>query len=256
MTSVLARVAAASDARIREFAGLIPALARVPPGADRVDHFGQAVSLTGEECLRALENDNHEQFQALFPLYFTGCIAVAEQIRNERDRWPEDTLLSLYSEALMDLMAISGYALVFAQLRRDHRSWTFVRHVWSRYLQGTAGSSRKDALLALYDYTRHRFGVITPRSIIRSSWQQRMDRALAAAVPRRTVVHHQFIPDERPVHASPLIRALWPRMMMGSFYDGQDVFVSCYLRRGRPRPDSDHLYESIELARKHPEEAE
>lgn len=252
---ITTRLSAAWNARMREFASLIPALARVPPGTDRVDHFGQAVSLAGEECLRALIADDHAYFQALYPLYLAGCLAAAEQIARERERWSDDTFMALYGEALLDLMDISGYTLLFAELRRDHQSWVYVKKLWSKFLAGTDGERRREALLATYEYHRSLLGVITPRSIIRTSWQQRVDRVLET-VPRRQVVVRHVVPVERPIHPSPLVRAMTPRMMMGSHYKGEDIFVSCHLRRGRPRPERDDLHDAIVFARRNPEEDE
>lgn len=232
--------------RSLDFASLIAALALVPPGPDRVDYLGEAVSLTAEDCLRVLATGDHAIFKELFPRYFHGCLVVAEQIRRESSRWPLETFATLYTEALIDMMAISGYALVYAEIRRDHRSWILVKELWSRYLSGTDGATRASFLDTAYEHSRNLFQ-ITPRTLIRTGWQMRVDQSLRALPQKRSV--RRFGVDQWPNHPSPLIRAIRPGDF-GSHFKGQDIFVSCFLRREKPRRDDDQLHRSIAIARR------
>src|SRR6202034_445323 len=106
-------------------------------GRDIPDYLGQAVHRSGEACFEALAQNDPELFRQLFGPYFFGVFAVIERLRPQVADWSDiGTALTWMTEPLIDLIDLSGYALIFSEYHANQTLWDECRDIWNAYLDG------------------------------------------------------------------------------------------------------------------------
>lgn len=160
-------------------AAAIPELIKIEWTVDLPDSLGAATHAVGEECFEALRKNDHVRFRKLFAAYFVGIVENAERIRPQVIGWEPNSALTWYTEPIIDLMDISGYAYVFAELNGNPKLWATCTQIWSVYT-GT-GDEAKQWLTRLSLMTKHRQNLhqLSPRVILRSNRLIRLTRLLA-----------------------------------------------------------------------------
>ncbi|HEX5608952.1 MAG TPA: hypothetical protein VFX45_02530 [Solirubrobacterales bacterium] len=199
-------------------------LSLLPQNEDVPDNLGQAVTFTGEACFTALADGDYETFEQLFNAYLVGTLSIADRLRGEVVRWADDFGVTWSTEPVMDLMAISGYACVFGELRKDEKPWSICTRSWDAYLEGTTDrGERIRALAAIHSFHTNRLG-IGPRETSRGVWGQRV-RDLIEDPPNPERLDDEFA-DGEVDHESAVIRAF-----SRSFHRARptDVFMVRYV---------------------------
>jgi hypothetical protein len=220
----------------RAFARLILPLAGVATDERLPDLLGEAVTKTGEAALLAIVREEHDQLKELFRPYFIGCLAVAERMRTERAIDDATRHAVLFTEALVDLMSVSGYALLYAELTGTRTSWSEIETAWQKWIGenperlGMLVSSIALRTGGLYGYT--------PRYWHRSSWDQLVREDLHRRAREGADVRR---------HESALVRIGY---RSGLFADGAHIFSAAFLRAQTKAADLDFgrdpFYESYE----------
>ena len=178
-------------------------LSLLPQNEDVPDNLGQAVTFTGEACFGVLADGDYEAFKQLFDAYLVGTLSIAERLRGEVVRWADDFALTWSTEPVMDLMAISGYACVISELRRDDKPWSICTRAWNDYLEGSSDRrGRIRALAAIHSFHTNRIG-IGPRETSRGRWERRV-RGMIEDLPETG--HLDAFDDEEVDHESVLIQ--------------------------------------------------
>jgi hypothetical protein len=221
------------DYLLIEFAKLIPVLSEIPKIEGIPDYFGRAVHLAGEKSFEALYQNDPVSFEKIFPNYFLGTIRTFEILKEKTADWHTEQAASIFTDPIMDLVDLSGYAYVFSELHQNKDLWDFCKTIWDGYLHQLR-KERSEMFAGIINYKSYEFR-ITPRSIIRTQWKMQIDR-LFDSMPRVTrqldtlsvVPHFESIID----HPSLIVRIYggndeWRFM---SFYDGIDAFVEFYFR--------------------------
>ena len=130
--------------------------------------------------------------------------------------------------------AVSAFFL--SQVHPERATWPTVQRSWDAFLD--AHSSFDSWLAAMIKFSKSLFA-IQPRSMVRSRWHQRVDhvlRKLPTKEPRKLFSYREVD------HPSVLVQAIvFPDELMGSFYDGCDIFSACYLA-DRLDPKLDQLH--------------
>lgn len=203
------------------------------------DYFGQFLHSVGEELFDALLEGDEGLLKSTFPIYFSGCLTTFDNLRKELSNETNADLrtLRIASGPILDLLALSGYAKVFASVHGKGELWSYVQATWETYLNEAMDPPRTRRLAAL-------LGVIsTPltipmRGVLRTSWDMRAKRRIDD-IPSERYYHKEssFGASSTIVqHPDPLVR-----MFGGSDHNmisGQDVFIDLYLAE---RPDADDL---------------
>jgi hypothetical protein len=210
---------------IERLAAMIPYLALRDPRDDIPDYLGEAVHRAGEACFDALGANRATVFDRLYRPYFFGALSVSDRLRQQlADRHPVAAVPWL-TEPIVDLLSISGYALVYAELHGNPALWDTVRRIWDDFLARAEGATAAPVIAASIAYRENMLG-LGPREMLRT-WDQRTGATLSE-LPRGEP-QRQFGAGEIQ-HSSALIRTLGrssfsavPRMR------GLDVFVTRYL---------------------------
>lgn len=205
----------------------IPELMHIERTADLPDSLGAATHAVGEECFEALRKNDDVRFGKLFAAYFLGIYANSERIRPQVIGWEPNSALTWYTEPVIDLMDISGYAYVFAELNGNPKLWTTCTKVWAVYV-GTGDEATKMlnhyALIARHRKTLYQ---LSPRVILRSNRILRLMRLLAK-LPTQPSQHYYDSPTVE--HASAFIRKTARGIPdMPHYPEPMDIFVIKYL---------------------------
>jgi hypothetical protein len=126
----------------------------------------------------------------------------------------------------MDLIEISGYALIFSEYHDNPTLWSICRGLWDDYLGDDSAAPRLAFLAAVCGHHHHLFS-ISPRSVLRTEWEMVTTR-LFGELPREP--GHVGFSDGRVVHDSALIRRIAPSGLHAmAYFTPQDAFVVRYL---------------------------
>jgi hypothetical protein len=136
-------------------------------------------------------------------------------------------------DPLLDLMTVSGFAAVFAEL--DNKNfWKLVENCWNNYFSLFEDNNRRRQIIELLcAVTEPNWNMrITPRDVMRTRWQQMFQRVLHA---RGIFQERAFGDDRRNAvnHPSRLVRVFCRSEYLSSKPD--DVFLTMYIFR---RPES------------------
>jgi hypothetical protein len=190
------------------------------------DYAGQFLHFSGEAVLEALIGEDTDTLQDIFTRYFVGCLTQFSKMQsNDGPDWLVTQNLRIASAAVLDLMDVSGYALLLSELYEHKSLWTIVRSAWDRYL---ADSRKTAGLVALVNFVESGLGA-KPRDILRTRWQRRIEEKLAQ-LPRKPLTEDTWhmARGTEVVHPSRLVQAM-ASSIHSLDYDGIDIFVALYL---------------------------
>lgn len=227
------RISAAKERLVRSLAECLPELAAIPRSEELPDYFGQAYTILAEESYYAMAGGDEDLFAKVFPPFFAGCLSANERLIGQFSDLDGKTAAMWSTEPLADLLELSGHALIYSEL--DGKGyWSTVEGLWDRYFSGHPNPAA--VLGFLNDVVGKReqvFFGITPRGLVRTSWQQDLERRLR----ERGLVDDVFSFDpfhgkkDGDKHESKLIRVLTRDRHM--FQEPHDVFLAAY-STGRP----------------------
>lgn len=202
------------------------------------DYAGQFLHTTGEAIFEAMYEGNLDVFRSIFKTYFYGCLLQFDKLRpkDPSNDWRTKQDIKIAAAPILDMMDLSGYALLFGDYHKIPAFWEEVTGVWDEYLNEKQSPPRVTLIAAAVGLTEADFE-IPHRAVLRTTWHQKINHRLAD-VPRREIWRRNFFSsDTMVVHDSPLVR-IFGREPFGSFKDGIDIFIAMYLRK---RPDADGL---------------
>jgi hypothetical protein len=222
------RIEAVRDRLLIVLANSVPGIAALPPSKDIPDYLGQAYVMLADECYRSMAIGDEALFTKLFHPFFVVATAVQDRLRVQLKDYEPKTAVIYVTEPIEDLMAISGYALVYSEL--DSKTfWNLVKTSWDTYFNASPDSAAiVKSLFATITYRRSLFSIL-PRDLRRTAWTQDLmhrlrqrglaDDLLGVGMFRNT--------EETPNHPSAIIRVLARNSFM--FEKAADIFIACYL---------------------------
>lgn len=237
-----ARIAALREQFVKALARSSDELAKLPELKSWPDFFGHAYTVLSEECFTAMEAGKEELFRILFPAFFNLVLRANEKLRQKF--LGDNRNIRLSVDPLVDLMAMSGFAAVFAEL--DNKDfWKLAEQCWNNYFGLFKDEQRRRQIIELLCAVVEPDWRITPRSVMRTRWQQMFGRVLRA---RGIFRARAFWDDRRTAvnHPSLLVRVFCRSEDL--FTEAHDVFLTVYVFK---RPESagvqkPHDVESLE----------
>ena len=205
-------------------------LALIDRPEDYPDYAGQFLHTSGEVAFDALLENDTALFKNVFKPYLYGILLQFNKLRpttSDTD-WYAQQDFKIATAPLLDLMDISGYAKLMADYHDNVVLWETVTQAWNKYLEERE-QSPLPLLAGAVAFTEGDFGIIPHRSVLRTSWKQKIMNALRN-VPRREVYGIRAITSDTEIdHESVLVRIFAGEFQV-STYDGIDVFINFYLR--------------------------
>jgi hypothetical protein len=190
------------------------------------DYFGQAYSVMAEECFCAMLMADDGLLSKLFPPFFAVALQAFERLRQRFLSEPQNIRFS--TEPLSDLLALSGYALIFSELDGT-ACREIVEKCWGDYL----ASDREKAgeRIGLFCLAAGLTKGLAAREILRVRWKQALEHSLRKRnlLVDRMGDYLAGAPPGLQRHKSALIRAFVRGASL--FREPQHVFLSVFLLR-------------------------
>jgi hypothetical protein len=172
--------------------------------------------------------------QALFAPLLMGTLFLFERMKPSDPSfnvWTEQKL-QIAAAPVIDLLELSGFAKLLAELHGEEKLWAPVTTTWHALLSKSPHMLTWLAAITAGGLPRFQ---IPHRGLVRTSWSMRVQRELIQ-LPRRRFVERGsglFIREEVD-HPSPLVRYC----AKYEFHDGWEIFAAVYLSK---QPGSEKL---------------
>ena len=131
-----------------------------------------------------------------------------------------ETELHIASAVVLDIMDLSGYALLLAEYHQNSEIWKPVESVWRSYLDNSPERLKLLAGVVTLEHIRFQ---IPHRGLLRTNWSTQvheMLRQLPQGLPMG-----MYSSSHRVQHPSPLVRYV----ARDEWTDGLDVFIGEFL---------------------------
>lgn len=152
----------------------LPSLCKMPAGQKLPDIFGQTYHAICLACFNALRTGSSEAFSTLFPAYFQSAFLAHELLKPHLKGRDTNSALMLIIEPLVDLLELSGYGKIYAELLQKNELWTTIEGCWDNFIKTQANPSKVIEMLIATPEMRGYVPQTTPRDIFRTSWHQKM----------------------------------------------------------------------------------
>jgi len=194
------------------------------------DYFGQFVHTIGESLFEDILNQRLDEAKAVFPAYFLGSLALFDELKpptDEFDVWVEQRI-HVAAAPVLDVMELSGYSMLFAELRGKAEIWAVICAIWEGYIGSRPGVLKLlSAIVAAGEPQMQ----LPHRGLIRTNWAMRVQRELSKVPRRHAAIGRGTFSGisgrEIISHPSPLVRYAAKQQ----FLSGKDIFAALYLAK-------------------------
>jgi hypothetical protein len=201
------------------------------------DFSGKFLHRAGNKIIDFLTHDKPVFNGNLFHLYFYNSLMMFDQLRkgdSADPTWIVDSRMQIAVAPIIDLIDVSGYALLISDYCENKDIENSVQKVWDDYLN-TEKKARLEQLAAILTYSEGFFASLPYRSILRQKWFQQIHDYLQQNVkveqdwyqPRGALGYQE---RRKVSHSSPLIQAFLSRTM-GLSFEGDNIFIDRYLSK-------------------------
>jgi hypothetical protein len=198
------------------------------------DFAGQFLHAAGEALFTAMSEDDTTAVTLLWPNFFRSSLLQFNRIlaRASELDWRSEVAVKVAVAPVLDLMDLSGYAVLFSELYSDEGLSEQLLNQWADYLDAADGSapmSKSAFLAAAISLTDSGFEHVH-RSLIRTSWRQKVSAQLRRLErgPASGRGRGMFWDEPVAVHDSPVVRVYAANDFVS--YDGIDLFIEVCLR--------------------------
>ena len=219
----------------RKLAEVAPQLRSDPHDSTRPDLFGQGYKRLSDATFHAILEGHTDLARQLFPTFIAMAdrarIRLVDDLAGHRVR--DQAIFG--TEPLVDMMELSGLALLLTEVDSATGIWPEVRALWDHILSSPTGPALAEQLAAVLSVHANLFA-ITSGGIGRTDRQMALARLLASRGFGR---HDQMWGEpDAPEPESPIVAVFAPWDLGGIHEDLADLFIVEYLAR---RPDMQDL---------------
>ncbi|MBL8030895.1 MAG: hypothetical protein JNK33_01030 [Candidatus Doudnabacteria bacterium] len=226
---------------IDKLAQLIMPLSLLPKTElkDLPDYFGQAYTFGVQAAYNAAKENNAERLKDLFPSVFGGALTAYQKTREDVEGWAEQSKIVLSSEPIEDLLTLSGFIKIYAELHGNQDLWKVCKDTWDSYLESASDAKATIQLMvAMMSYRDTQYGLMMPKAALRMNWDMQLRAVLEEKGFNVDILSSSSFDDTQPTHESPLIRVLVKYSGTLSF-EARNVFFVTYLSKHSSATDLD-----------------
>ncbi len=204
----LAKVQAFRAEIVQLLARIVPDLCEAPAGTTLPDLLGQTRAWLAEELVSMMERKEEDGFGDLFIAYFNASNAVRRHFFESAQQPGKQDYIRVAMDAMLDLMDVSGLALLFSQLDGT-RFGEVVVHTWNGFFQ--LATDKPAMVRAWYAPlgSKLTLPIFSSSAMQRQHWNRRLAQAL---VDRGIDVDRHFAPswDRQQIqpHPSPIVDSI------------------------------------------------
>jgi hypothetical protein len=198
------------------------------------DFAGQFLHTVGEKLIASFISNDGEIVHESFSYFFTSSLMQYDQLRAKAnfEDWRDLTAIKIAVAPILDLMSLSGYGILLAELHENPNLSEDITRVWNEYLDRSksSGTDMLTLLESAISITDTAFE-LAHRSLIRTAWGLSVSNELRNIKKRRVRSRRQFSFGRSAVeHESPLVR-VFAQDEFGTFYNGIDVFIEMLIKK-------------------------
>lgn len=207
---------------------LLPLLSSRPRDASVPDFFGHAYVIVHAAAFEDLLEGRTDAFKSKFPKLFDAALTGFQRVQEALSSHDPRTLFVYSTEMLIDLLELSGYALLMDELDTSG-IWGTVKSTWDDWF--SKHPKPADAIKYLHTVIEGRDSIfaLMPRGGARAGRQMMMAQLLRE---RGIVeVEEDYFPgraETGPAHSSPIVRTFAP-WEFGIMEEAEDLFYVEYL---------------------------
>lgn len=184
---------------------------------DFPDHFGQIYFELAEACISALENNDENKLEKVFPMFLSlAFLAADSKFSDPSLEISEEFRLHLISTVINDMASVLGYAILYAEHFENEnlsRSAIAKFDAWTERAADMQLYFKRMLLLS----NSHNFSVMaSPRSLIRTNWKVSFEQRM-----RHDGFSDEFLMTGGRAHPSPIVREF-----MRSHADASHLFFA------------------------------
>jgi len=140
--------------------------------SDLPDHFGQIYFELAEECINALEQDNKEKLEKIFPMFLSLALLAADsKFPNPEFEVDDEFRLHLISTVINDLASVLGFAILYAAYFGNNDLAEGALSRFDAYVERAPDKQQYLKRMVLIS-NRHSFSYsASPRGMIRFNWK-------------------------------------------------------------------------------------
>jgi hypothetical protein len=97
------------------------------------DYFGHAYALLSDEAFVSLRTHDVARFSFIFPILFLAALKAVNRLSIDLAGQTVDTQVAFVPQPLIDLVALSGHALIYSELDQTGE-WRVVKDCWDKHL--------------------------------------------------------------------------------------------------------------------------
>ena len=225
---------------INELAELTPLLSTTPPTGGLPDSFGFAYTTLCDAMIEALADMDVTTFDLLYPVLVPSAFKAHDRVKTELAESSAENSVYFATDVVLDVMEISGYAYLWKFALGEEPFWNSVTRVWDDLLPRQRNPIHLIRLVVLGDNLHRERPVISPRSLIRSAWQDRL---------RQLLKDKGFAPQGLISNGLPRMIAIDPTaasyMRDWRTRNARDLMLSEYIL-SRPEAEGVHLPRGVE----------
>ena len=128
------RIMSIKDCVISMQAEIIAPLAQCQTDEKYPDYLGGAVTNVGVFCYKTLADADAESFKKYFKQYFEGVIAIYAKTLTKKNAICQNELSNII-KPMRELLILSGYAYIYAELYAKKTIWEICKKIWDDYLE-------------------------------------------------------------------------------------------------------------------------
>jgi hypothetical protein len=193
------------------------------------DYFGQAYHSIISACYAMLINHDVLGFDKTFKQLLFCSFTASEQLRKKLAGQEPEIYATFISEPLLDMLELSGYAIIYSELHQKADIWNTCKETWNNFLESKKESKKLiELLVAVYTH-KHQLHRIAPRDTLRFNWKRQLqDELRNAGMPAEPISYR----DEQTIkHSSTLIRAIGSAFFTERLIASQTFIVTYLLKR-------------------------
>ena len=189
------------------------------------DYPGVFLHSQGESLFEALLSNDETRIIELFPSYYFSSFYQFSKLlsRDFNELSKAENMAKVASAALIDLLELTGFAIVLLRFHRNTRLSDWIQRIWERHLSEPAKVSQLMATVNMYDSAHE----IPHRNEHRFNWEHCICGKLSNELDTKEVYRkgNYFHSEKIVMHDDPLVR-LFAKEDLGLNHKGIDVFVT------------------------------
>lgn len=228
--AIRAKIKSDMEEVVRRMATQSLLLARLSRPAEFPDYSGQFLHTVGENIFNAVLENRSDFLAATFSAYLDGVVQRYQELRPKvasDDYWTRQVFRTA-GAALLDVMDVSGYVRLLAEVHGNAALWQTVATAWEKYLGPSSGDNTMGQLLVGVVSMQEGTLEIPHRGVLRTTWHGHIEHVLRQ-LPRKEIRTGSWMNQRTEIdHSSPLVRAFAGD---GDFmhYSGEHLFVNYLL---------------------------